>query len=54
MNLMYEELARARMLEAEEHAAVSRRLARIRSARRWERRARVAARRAALARAACE
>lgn len=51
MNLMYEELARARMREAEEHAAVSRRLARVRAARRWERRAREAAHRARLARA---
>lgn len=51
MNPMFEELARARMLEAEEHAAAARRLARIRSARRWERRARNAARRAEAARA---
>lgn len=51
MNLMYEELARARMREAEEHAIVSRRLARVRAARRWERKAREAAHRANLARA---
>ena len=45
MLLMHEELARARMSERREEAEQYRRYARIRAARRWERKAEQAARR---------
>ena len=50
MLLMYEELARARMRELQEEARDSARARHLLAARRWQRRAESAARRARLAR----
>jgi len=50
MYLMHEELARGRMAERREQAAAERRAVRLVAARRWQRRAEQAARRAQLAR----
>ncbi|MGI8697451.1 MAG: hypothetical protein ACR2JQ_12550 [Mycobacteriales bacterium] len=50
MLTMYEELARARMRELEQEAADMRRSSRLVAARRWQRRAELATRRAQLAR----
>lgn len=52
MLLMYEELARARMRDAQEDAQAAARVHHLRAARKWQKRAESAARRARLAREA--